>query len=104
LWSSPATRAPRTSPSPTRWWRASSGKFHFDLIWMCEEKCLFVQAVSWVKSLELRYMFHFVNRSHTSVSDPHWLYADPDPAFKTNADPGPDPDSGKFEQSFLYVN
>jgi hypothetical protein len=25
----------------------------------------------------------------SSVSDPHWLYADPDPAFKMNADPDP---------------
>jgi hypothetical protein len=25
----------------------------------------------------------------TSVSGPHWLYTDPDPAFRTNADPDP---------------
>jgi hypothetical protein len=25
--------------------------------------------------------------SYSSVSDPHWLYADPGPAFSMNADP-----------------
>jgi hypothetical protein len=27
--------------------------------------------------------------ARSSVSDPHWLYADPDPAIKMNADPDP---------------
>jgi hypothetical protein len=49
-----------------------------------------------------------------SVSDPHWLYADPDtdpdPAFLTNADPDTNPDPVririlvKFEQGFPKVN
>jgi hypothetical protein len=35
---------------------------------------------------------------YRSVSDPHWLYADPDPALQTNADP--DPDSSKIWNKF----
>jgi hypothetical protein len=33
-----------------------------------------------------------LSSAKTSVSDPHSLYADPDPAFLKNADPDPFPD------------
>jgi hypothetical protein len=47
-----------------------------------------------------------------SVSDPHSLHADPDPAFLPNADPDPDlalrvnadPDRGKTLKKFKSLN
>jgi hypothetical protein len=38
------------------------------------------------------------NKDMGSVSDPHWLYADPDPAFLDECGSGSsaDPDSGKI--------